>query len=203
MTQVLAVLSMRCRRERRPGSTAPRCACAGRRGRPCRRGRPAACTCAIGLEAALRMSSSRVQISLTGVPGICLAMRTALRDVVLERRAGRSRRPGAACRPRTWRRQAGGLRRSGQRRFAVLRGDPDLALFRRPLRRAVHRLHAGVVLEGGAVDGLDLLGRAGDRLRGVAGLVADEHAVLGRRAPPAGTPRWSRSRPCRWGLPPR
>ena len=44
-------------------------------------------------------------------------------------------------------RQAGGREQRRERRLAVLRRHPDLALVGRVARRGVHRLHAGVVLE--------------------------------------------------------
>ena len=78
-------------------------------------------------------------------------------------------------------RQAGGFQRRGERRLAVLRAAPHLALVGRVERGGVHRLHAGVVLVGIGVDRLDLLGRAGKRGLGVAVLVADE-GLLGVEA---------------------
>ena len=82
-------------------------------------------------------------------------------------------------------RQAGGLQRRGERRFAVLRAAPDLAFVGRVERRGVHRLHRGVVLVGIVVDRLDLLGGAGDRGLGVAVLVADEGRLRCRDLPSA------------------
>ena len=74
-------------------------------------------------------------------------------------------------------RQARGFRRGGEGRLTVLRAAPDLALVGRVARRGVHRLHGDVVLVGEIVDGLDLLGRAGDRPLGIPRLVADEGLV--------------------------
>ena len=71
-------------------------------------------------------------------------------------------------------RQPGGLRRGGERRLAVLRAAPHLALVGRVARGGVHRLHGDVVLVGEAVGRGDLLGRPVDRGLGVAHLVADE-----------------------------
>ena len=105
------------------------------------------------------MSSSRDQISLTGVPGISLAIATAWRT----QSCTAPRRPKPPPRWILWTshlrgRQARGLGRGGERRLAVLGRRPDLAALRRPQRRRVHRLHGGVVLVGVGVDRLDRLG---------------------------------------------
>ena len=73
--------------------------------------------------------------------------------------------------------QAGGFQHRGERRLAVLRSGPDLALVRRVKRRGVQRLHRGVVLVGIVVDRLDFPGGAGDGGLGVAVLVADESGL--------------------------
>ena len=71
-------------------------------------------------------------------------------------------------------RQTRGFQHRGERRFAVLRSGPDLALVRGIKRGGVQRLHRGVVLVRIIVDRLDLLGGARDRGLGVAVLVADK-----------------------------
>ena len=71
-------------------------------------------------------------------------------------------------------REAGLLRRCGERGLAVLSRAPDLALVRRVERGRIHRLHGGVVEVGEAVDCLDLALGGADAGLGVARLVADE-----------------------------
>ncbi len=71
-------------------------------------------------------------------------------------------------------RQAGGFRRHGERRLAVLRAAPHHALVGGDAGRGVHRLHGDMVLVGEAVGRLHLPGRAVDRGPGVADRVADE-----------------------------
>ena len=105
------------------------------------------------------MSSSRDQISLTGVPGICLAIEHRLAHVVVT--APRRPKPPPRCELVDLAlvdRQARRFRRRRQRGLAVLRRRPDLAACSaRPARRGVHRLHGGVVLVRVAVDRLDRL----------------------------------------------
>src|SRR3981189_689688 len=131
------------------------------------------------------MSSSRDLISLIGVPGISLAIRTAWPTYSLRARRGGAefsarRAPAeAAAEDRVvhvafFDRQSGCLAGGGKRGFAVLRAGPDLALVRRVARGRVHRLPGGGVLGRIGVDRLDLLGRAGDRSLHVALLIADE-----------------------------
>src|SRR6266436_377164 len=74
-------------------------------------------------------------------------------------------------------RQAGSFSGGGQRGLAVLRRRPYLAAIRRIYRGRVHRLHSRVILIRKGVDGLDLLHSVGDRLLGIAVLVADERLL--------------------------
>ena len=95
-------------------------------------------------------------------------------------RAGRSRRRASPCARRTcW--PAGPMPRPRPRRPPSPSCVPHHTshLSARVERGGVHRLHGGVVLVRIRVDGLDLLGRAGDGGFDVAVLVADE-----RRARP-------------------
>ena len=86
---------------------------------------PTSLHCVTGWYRPCVMSSSRDQISLTGVPGICLAISTAWRHVVVEGAA-----PAEAAAEvdlvdlALVGRQAGGRRRRGERGLAVLRRAP-------------------------------------------------------------------------------
>ena len=111
------------------------------------------------------MSSSRDLSSLIGVPGICLAMQHRFRHVFAARAPAEAGAEHEAMDVAFVGRQAGGRDGGGERRLAVLRPGPDLALLRRVDRGGVHRLEAGVVLVRIGVDRLDLLGRAGERGR--------------------------------------
>ena len=71
-------------------------------------------------------------------------------------------------------RQTGCGQHRRERRFAVLRRDPDLALVGRAARGGIHRLQCGVVQIRVGVDGLDPFRRAGDGRLGIAVLVADK-----------------------------
>ena len=104
-----------------------RCAWRGRRDRPCRPAQPTACTGPRAGTGPGACPPRAVQISFTGTPGICLAICTALRDVVLDAAPAEAAAEMDTCRPRTWRRQARGAGSSGERAIAVLRGDPYLA----------------------------------------------------------------------------
>ncbi len=119
------------------------------------------------------MSSSRDHNSLTGVPGICLAISDRLPDIVGHAAAAEAAAEDVLVHLAFFGRQSRRFQRSGKRRFAVLRAAPDLAFVRCIERRGVHRLHGRVVLVGIVVDRFDLLDGAGNRSLGVAVLVAD------------------------------
>ncbi len=70
-------------------------------------------------------------------------------------------------------RQARRFGRGGERGVAVLRRDPDLAALGGPARGGVHGLHAGVVLVGVGIHGLDAAYRGRNGGRCIAVAVAD------------------------------
>src|SRR2546430_6947039 len=70
--------------------------------------------------------------------------------------------------------ETGRRQRRRERGFAVLCRTPYLTLVGRVERGGIHRLHASVVLVGVGVNRLDLLGRLGNSVLGVAVRVANE-----------------------------